>query len=63
MITSLVHLIVELVIVGLTYLPIPEPFAQIVRVIFIVIAVIIVLAFLLPFAGIHLGLMTFLALA
>ena len=61
MVQGLIHLAIELVIVGLiywilTFIPMPAPFQQILRVIFIVIAVIIVLAFLLPLAGLHLGL-------
>ena len=57
LVASLIHLIIELVVLGLIYwvvslIPLPNPFGQIIRVIFVIIAVIIVLAFLLPLAGI-----------
>ena len=59
MVQSLIHLVIELIVVGLIYwivsmIPLPAPFAKIIQVVFIIIAVFIVLVFLLPLAGLHL---------
>jgi hypothetical protein len=59
MIQSLVHLAIELLVCGLIYwvvslIPLPPPFGKIIQVIFVVIAVLLILAFLLPLAGLHL---------
>jgi hypothetical protein len=59
---ALFHLGVEIVVIMLIYLVVawvmktvgaPEPFNKIVLVIFVVIAAILILAFLLPLAGLH----------
>ena len=56
MIAALIHVLIILVVLGLiwwllTYLPLPEPFGQIIRVLMIIIAVIAVISVLWPLAG------------
>jgi hypothetical protein len=56
MIPALIHVLIIILVLGLawwllSYLPIPEPFGQIIRVILIIIAILVVVSVLWPLAG------------
>jgi len=60
MIQSLVHLCVILAVIGVIYwlvsafLPLPNPFKQVILVIICIVALLFALSILLPMAGLHL---------
>lgn len=58
MIPALIHILIIVIILGLVwwllaYLPLPEPFNQIIRIVLIIIAVVVIVSLLWPLASIH----------